>query len=709
MISNTTRDSRAIVLVVDDDDMVRLLARETLEQAGFRVEEVADGSEALAAFSRFRPDIVLLDVMMPGKDGYATCAEIREFPGGDDTQVLMMTGLNDIESIKRAYDVGSTDFITKPINWVVLGYRVHYMLRAKQAVDSLRRNEARFIDIQRIGRIGSWEWNITGNEFYCSEELFRIFTVDTIGFDATYESFLNSVHPLDREFVAASFDEALSGRKTYNIDHRILLPTGGEKVVHAEAEISRNENGQPVWMAGIMQDITERKQAEAQIYNLAYFDSLTGLPNRLLFKEHLAHALSHAFRTKRMAAILFLDLDRFKIINDTLGHSIGDKLLQGVAERLLICVRRSDIVGRDEGGDLNSSVARLGGDEFTVLLSDITNVQDAARVSQRIISAVAQPFNLDNHEVIVTTSIGISLFPADGNDIVTLIKNADTAMYHAKDLGRNNFQFYTQSMNATTLERLALENHLRRALEREEFILYYQPQFDILSEEIIGVEALIRWKHRELGMVSPADFIPLAEETGLIIQIDEWVMRTACAQIRRWQEDGLPDITMSVNLSGQHFIRENLLETVSGIVRETGIDPRFLELELTESVVMKNAKETVSTLRALKEMGLHIAIDDFGTGYSSLSYLKRFPIDTLKIDRSFVQEITTDTDSAAITKAIIAMAHSLKLRVLAEGVETEEQLAFLRENGCQALQGFLFSKPLPYDELVRFYRERRAA
>jgi diguanylate cyclase (GGDEF)-like protein len=709
MISHPVRDSRATVLVVDDDEMVRLLARETLEQSGFRVEDVDDGSKALAAFSRYRPDIVLLDVVMPGKDGYATCAEIREFPGGDDTQVLMMTGLNDIESIKRAYEVGSTDFITKPINWVVLGYRVHYMLRAKQAVDSLRRNEARFIDIQRIGRIGSWEWNIPGNEFYCSEELFRIFTVDTIGFDATYESFINSVHPLDREFVASSITEALSGGKTYNIDHRILLPNGGEKVVHAEAEISRDDDGLPVWMAGIMQDITERKQAEAQIYNLAYFDSLTGLPNRLLFKEHLAHALAHAFRTKRVAAILFLDLDRFKYINDTLGHSIGDKLLQGVAERLLVCVRRSDVVGRDEGGNLDSSVARLGGDEFTVLLSDIANAQDAARVSQRIIKAVAQPFNLDNHEVIITTSIGISLFPNDGNDIVTLIKNADTAMYHAKDLGRNNFQFYTQSMNSTTLERLALENHLRKALERKEFLLYYQPQFDILTEQIIGVEALVRWKHRELGMVSPAEFIPLAEETGLIIQIDEWVMHTACEQMMRWKEDGLPDITMSVNLSGQHFIRENLLETVSGIIKETGLAPRFLELELTESVVMKNAKETVSTLRSLKDMGLHIAIDDFGTGYSSLSYLKRFPLDTLKIDRSFVQEITTDSDSAAITKAIIAMGHSLKLRVLAEGVETEEQLTFLRDNGCHALQGFLFSKPIPYDELVRFYLDRRAA
>lgn len=709
MIRPPGGDNKAIILVVDDDVMVRLLARETLEQAGFRVVEVDDGIRALEAFAKYKPEIVLLDVMMPGKDGYSTCADIREFPGGDDTQILMMTGLNDIESIKRAYEVGSTDFITKPINWVVLGYRVRYMLRAKNAVDNLRRNESRFLDIQRIGRIGCWEWNIPCNEFYCSEELFRILTVDAIGFEATYESFLNSVHPLDREFVTNSFNEAIFNRTPYNIDHRILLPNGEERIVHAEAEVSRDENERAVWMAGIMQDITERKLAEEQIYNLAYFDSLTGLPNRLLFKEHLAHALAHADRTGRLAAILFLDLDRFKYINDTLGHGIGDKLLQGVAERLLVCVRKSDVVGREEGGGLTSSVARLGGDEFTVLLTDISSVQDAARISQRIITAVSQPFTLDAHEVIVTTSIGISLYPDDGSDIVNLIKNADTAMYYAKDLGRNNFQFYTQSMNVSTLERLALENHLRKALEREEFILHFQPLFDINSTEIIGVEALVRWKHQELGMVSPGEFIPLAEETGLIIQIDEWVLRTACKHAVKWQESGFPPIVMSVNLSGQHFIRENLLETVASALRDTGLDPCYLELELTESVLMKNAEETVSTLRALKAMGVHISIDDFGTGYSSLSYLKRFPLDTLKIDRSFVNEITTDSDSAEITKAIIAMAHSLKLRVLAEGVETEEQLAFLRAHGCEVLQGFLFSRPLPYDDLVTFFCGRRAA
>jgi diguanylate cyclase (GGDEF)-like protein len=462
-------------------------------------------------------------------------------------------------------------------------------------------------------------------------------------------------------------------------------------------------------MAGIMQDITERKQAEAQIYNLAYFDSLTGLPNRLLFKEHLAHALARSERSGRIAALLFLDLDRFKNINDTLGHSIGDKLLQSVAERLLVCVRKSDVVGREDNSSLDSSVARLGGDEFTVLLTEINNVQDAARVAQRIIKAVSRPFVLDGHEVTVTTSIGISLYPNDGNDIITLVKNADTAMYYAKDLGRNNFQFYTQSMNVSTLERLSLENSLRKALEREEFLLHYQPQVDLKTNEIVGVEALVRWKNRDRGMVSPGEFIPLAEETGLIIQIDEWVLRTACLQAVIWQKSGLQPITMSVNLSGQHFIRENLLETVGKTLRDTGLDPHYLELELTESVLMKNAEETVRTLRALKEMGVHISIDDFGTGYSSLSYLKRFPLDTLKVDRSFIKEIPADQDSAEITKAIIAMAHSLKLRVLAEGVETEEQLAFLHEHGCEVLQGFLYSRPLPYEDLVRFVSEKRPA
>lgn len=698
-----------LVLVVDDDEMVRLLARETLEQAGFTVEEVADGELALGAFVSYQPDIVLLDVMLPGKDGFAVCAEIRDQPGGDDTQILMMTGLDDIDSIRRAYDVGGTDFITKPINWLLLGYRVRYMLRASMAVDSLRQNESRFITAQRIAHIGCWEWNILKDELYCSEELYRIFTVEAIGFDANYQSFLNSVHPLDREFVTSAIEEALYERKPYKVDHRILLSDGLERIVHAEAEVSWDDDGRPVWMAGIIQDITERKRAEEQIYNLAYFDSLTGLPNRLLFKEHLGHALAHATRTQKLAAILFLDLDRFKQINDTLGHSIGDKLLQRVAECLVICVRKCDTIGRGGGDDVTSTVSRLGGDEFTVLLTDIDTVQDAARVALRIISTVSQPFNLDGHEVIVTTSIGISLYPDDGKDVVTLIKNADTAMYHAKDQGRNNFQFYNQSMNATAYERLVLENHLRKALEREEFILHYQPQFDIKTGEIIGVEALIRWQHPDLGMVSPGVFIPLAEETGLIMQIDEWVLKTACAQNKAWQESGLPFITMAVNLSGQNFIRKNLFEVIARIIEDTRLDPSYLELELTESILMKNAKETASTLRALKEMGLHFSIDDFGTGYSSLSYLKRFPLDTLKIDQSFIREITTDSDNAAITTAIIAMAHSLKLRVVAEGVETEEQLAFVREHGCHAMQGFLYSRPLPAAELVQFILEKRAA
>ena len=709
MIRNLHGEKPPVVLVVDDDVTVRLLARESMEQSGFTVQEAEDGTLAIAAYEQFRPDIVLLDVMLPGKDGFAVCAEIREFPGGDDTQILMMTGLDDIESIKRAYEVGGTDFITKPINWLILAYRVRYMLRASQAVESLRRNETRLGNAQRIAHIGSWEWNIQADEFNCSEELFRIFSVDNLGFDATYQSFLNSVHPLDRQIVTHSMDEALIERKPYNLDHRILLPGGVERIVHTEAEISWDADGRPVWMAGILQDITERKRAEEQIYNLAYFDNLTGLPNRLLFKEHLGLSLAHAVRSKKLAAILFLDLDRFKKINDTLGHSIGDKLLQEVAERLLICVRKSDVVGRDEGGYLTSSVARLGGDEFTVLLTDIATLQDAARVARRIIDNVSQPINLDGHEVIVTTSIGISLYPDDGKDVVALIKNADTAMYHAKDQGRNNFQFYTQSMNATAYERLILENSLRKALEREEFFVHYQPQFDIETGEIIGAEALVRWKHPEMGIVSPAAFIPLAEETGLIIQIDEWVMESACAQNKLWQMAGLPPITVAVNLSGQHFIRKNLLETVARIIEDTGIDPRYLDLELTEGVLMKNAKETVSTLRALKEMGLHISIDDFGTGYSSLSYLKRFPLDTLKIDQSFVREITTDSDSAAITTAIIAMARSLKLRVLAEGVETEEQLAFLRDHGCHAMQGFLYSRPISPGEFVRFFQERCAA
>jgi diguanylate cyclase (GGDEF)-like protein/PAS domain S-box-containing protein len=701
MYNSIEENASGTVLIVDDDFTVRLLAREALEQAGFTVRENDDGVGVLAQFEEEEPDIVLLDVMLPGLDGFTLCQQLRALPRGKNTPILMMTGLDDVASIRRAYDAGATDFIAKPFNWIILTYRVRYMMRTSELFLNLGKSQESLNYAQRIAGLGSWEWDINSDKLQWSDAVYRIFHIDPIGFDGTYHAFLNSVHPLDKELVNAALETAISRRKPYSVDHQILLPNGDERHVHTEAEVMYDKNGRPCRLSGTVQDITERKHDEERIKKLAFYDSLTGLPNRVLFKENLEHALAHAERKRRRVAILFLDLDRFKWINDTMGHSVGDKLLQDFAARLSHSVRKNDCVTRSNLSEPFYAIARLGGDEFTIILDDIAQAQDAAVVARRIISEVARPFILEGQEVCITVSIGISIYPDDGSDIVTLIKHADTAMYHAKDQGKNNFQFYTSAMTENACELLRLENKLRRALERDEFTLCYQPQVDLETGRVLCLEALLRWHNPELGQVPPATFIPLAEETGLILAIDAWVMMQACRQLKEWHAMGLSAVRVAVNVSGQNFLQKSLPETTRSILAATGVRPECLELELTEGVLMRNAAETIATLGELKAMGLTLAIDDFGTGYSSLSYLKRFRLDTLKIDRSFIQDVTSNPDSAAIVTALVALASSMKMSVVAEGVETLEQLAFLRELGCRQIQGYLFSRPLTSQDATR--------
>jgi diguanylate cyclase (GGDEF)-like protein/PAS domain S-box-containing protein len=705
MHSQIEEDASGIVLIVDDDFTVRLLAREALEQAGFTVLENDDGVGLLAQFAEEEPDIVLLDVMLPGLDGFTLCRQIRELPSGKNTPILMMTGLDDVASIRQAYTAGATDFIAKPFNWLILAYRVRYMMRTSQLFQNLDKSQASLNYAQQIAGLGSWEWDISSDKLQWSDAVYRIFHIDPIGFDGTYHAFLNSVHPLDKELVNAALETAISQKKPYSVDHQILLPNGDERHVHTEAEVMYDKTGTPFRLSGTVQDITERKLDEERIKRLAFYDSLTGLPNRVLFKENLEHALAHAERKKRLVATLFLDLDRFKWINDTMGHSVGDKLLQEFAARLHGSVRKIDCVTRGVLSDPCYSIARLGGDEFTIILDDIGQVQDAAIVARRIITEVARPFILEGQETYLTVSIGISIYPDDGCDIVTLIKHADTAMYHAKDQGKNNFQYYTSAMTENACELLRLENQLHRALERDEFTLCYQPQVDMESGRVECLEALLRWNNPDLGQVPPCTFIPLAEETGLILAIDAWVMTQACRQLKEWEALGLSEVRVAVNVSGQNFLQKSLPETTRGILAATGIRPGCLELELTEGVLMRNGAETIAILGELKAMGLTLAIDDFGTGYSSLSYLKRFRLDTLKIDRSFINDLTSDQDSVAIVTALIALASSMKMSVVAEGVETLEQLELLRELGCRRIQGYLYSRPLTREDATRLLRD----
>ncbi len=699
-MSDAASRKRPLVLVVDDDATMRVLVAETLEPDGIEVAEAQDGPAALAALHARTPDLVLLDVQMPGVDGFHVCEEIRALPAGADLPIVMMTGLEDVDSIRRAYEVGATDFVTKPLQWLILAHRVRYLLRASANLAELRRGRERLANAQRLARMGSWRVDLPSLEMHASEELLAINGLPP-NTPVSMRRLLHCVHPDDRDALEKAAAECGRGGAPLHADHRVVLPDGTERILHSQARLTLDSDGRPVAVEGTVQDITERKRAEEQIRYLAYHDSLTGLGNRRLFKERLAMAVATARRNEWQAGILFLDLDHFKRINDTLGHSVGDALLQGVADRLVASVRETDVVSRD----LPSAISRLGGDEFTILLEGIHDAQDLAKVARRILESLLRPFHLSGHEVVIGGSIGITAWPDDGDDVEVLLRNADTAMYHAKEQGRNNYQFYAQSMNAVALKRLILEGKLRRALEHDEFEMQYQPKVSLETGAITGLEALVRWRDPELGTVLPGEFIPIAEETGLIGPLSDWVARAVCRQLAAWGERGLQRVPVAVNLSAHQFRSGKLDEKLGELLRETGVAPELLELEITESTLMQDEPRVVAALEALRAQGLRISIDDFGTGYSSLAYLRRLPVDTLKIDRSFVQGIADNEGDAALTAAIVSMARALGLRTVAEGVETEAQRDLLRSFGCDEMQGWLVSKAVSAEEIEARLRE----
>jgi len=678
------------VLIADDDDAMRFLMRASLEQAGFEVVEAMDGVQALEKFIETLPCIVLLDVEMPNMDGFEACQEIRKLNGGNQTPVIMVTALEDLGSINAAYCAGATDFISKPINWTILGHRVKYILRATGAFEQLRisgeRNKAllraipdSIFRLNGAGMVldyhcGVRKEDIIKKEHIVGHDIKHIFQADVAS------QFVSSVNSALINKTAQSFDYVNETGVGKNYYETRLVVSGEDEVL------------------AIVRDITERRLADEKIRYLAYFDPLTNLPNRQQFQEQLDALIVNAKHNKHRLAVLLLDLDHFKRINDTLGHDIGDKLLRHVGQLLVACLRSDDVVMRHQVVVADRSVARLGGDEFSILLTEIGSVKDVESVAKRVIDILKDPFLLTKHEIFVTPSIGIAVYPKDGESSGMLLKHADIAMYHAKGEGRNNFRFYNGEMNVIALKRMSLENKLRKAIDNDELILYYQPQYDLKTDSIVGAEALIRWQHADMGMISPAEFIPLAEETGLIMPLGEWVLHTACLQNKMWQQEGYHAIRVAVNLSSLQFRFSDLAKKVEEILRSTRLASHYLDLEITESTLMQYAQSTINTLLRLKEIGVSLSVDDFGTGYSSLSYLKRFPVDYVKIDRSFVRDIPEDSDDAAIISAIIAMSHSLKLEVIAEGVETKEQLQFLKDRGCEYIQGFYYSKPVSPQE-----------
>jgi len=711
------------VLLVDDDGVARLLTSSALAARGWQVIEAEGGAQALALFDREQPDVVVLDALMPDIDGFATCEQLRRQPDGAHVPVLMLTGLDDENSIARAYEAGATDFFVKTTSqWTLLSERLRYLLRASRLREELAQSQAKLSKAQRIARLGSWEWNIARRWVKLSDECYGICGLVRQN-DGLADWFLwTRVLEEEQPRLARAYREALAGSGQIDLECRIVWPDGQLRIVHIEAEIDRDEAAQPVAVHGVMQDITERKQAEDQIRRLANYDSLTGLPNRRFFRDQFLAALESARSNGTLVALLFIDIDRFKQINDTLGHQVGDQLLREVSRRLYQAVREGDLVSRTGTGTAPAddavplwaqavpanSVARLGGDEFTILLTDVTDQPAVERVAQRLLDALRQPVQCGAHEVFVTASIGVAVYPEHGADADTLVRKADIAMYSVKDGGRNGWELFHDGMSAATADRWRIENALHRALERKELVLHYQPKVDVATGLIVGAEALMRWQ-RDGELVPPSEFITAAEETGLIVPITEWAIAEVCRQIREWGESVAAPVPVSINISSRHVQRADLVEPVQQALARTGTAPGLLEFELTETVLMHNIDHALPLLQRLKRLGVSISIDDFGTGYSSLAYLRKLPIDTLKIDRSFVRDLEESDDNAAIVAAIIAMSRSLKLRVVAEGVETAGQMHWLARQGCTLMQGWLFARALEAPEFLRLLARQQAS
>ncbi|HEV3477082.1 MAG TPA: EAL domain-containing protein [Rubrobacteraceae bacterium] len=566
----------------------------------------------------------------------------------------------------------------------------------KRAEEALRRSQESLAEAQRMAHLGNWEWNLSTGEVWWSEEVFRIYGYRAGAFTPTFERLMEVVHPEERELLREKIEGALYSGEPYDFEHRIVRPDGQERVVHRRAEVIRGEGGEPLRMVGTVHDITERKALEERLEYQALHDGLTGLPNRALFMDRLEHTLVRTRRRKGKLAVLFMDLDNFKIINDSLGHEAGDQLLVAVAERLRACLRPED------------TAARLGGDEFTILLEDLKDVSEAIRVAERIAEHLRRAFVLDGREMFVTASVGIAIWDDTPEQPADLLRNADLAMYRAKQVGKARYAVFEEAMNARALERLEMENALRRALERREFVVHYQPVVKLDAGEVVGFEALVRWQRPDHGLMTPGEFVPVAEDTGLIVPIGEWMLREACRQAQGWRRlyPGDPPATMFVNLSAKQLQDPNLTRIISQIARETGFDPRQLELEITENTAMGDAPVTAAVLEELKALGVQVAIDDFGTGYSSLSYLQLFPVDAIKIDSSFVSTLGHDSGTTVLVSGMVNLAHALGLRVIAEGVENAEQLRQVKGLGCDLAQGNFLSRPLPHQAAGALLKSR---
>jgi len=699
-----SRTAPATILIVDDESPNRRLLEALLGHEGYVTRSAASGEEALAAIADDPPDLILLDVMMPGLDGRQVARAVKADPATRKIPIIMVTAQTDREARLAALDAGAEDFLSKPVDRAELWLRVRNLLRLKQLGDLLENHQvtleteaqARTAEL-RVRTADAQRFRTAMDATGDSIVLVNRTTMRFVAVNATASQMLGysreelfELGPMNlastsRDQLETLYDAIIAGRgRTASMETAHRKDGSAFPVeVHRQAQRAGTD-----WViVAVTRDITERIEAESRLEHLAHFDALTGLLNRTLFCETLAKTLVYASATGETVAVLHLDLDHFKNVNDTYGRGIGDELLIQVSDRLSECVYDRDAVGR------------LGGDEFALILTMPEGQRDATDLAEKIHAALLKPFRLDGRDVTVTASIGITLHPDDATDAETLLKYADTAMYQAKQSGRNAFQFFTSAMNTEVWRRLELETALRHAVKNGEFVLHYQPKVELKRGHVVGLEALLRWDRPGFGLVPPSEFIYSLEESGLIVDVGRWVIAKACEQIREWTRRGIDPVQVSVNVSERQFVRGDLESDVLLALDTYEVPARMLELELTENLLMTSTDRTITILRNLKAAGVQISIDDFGTGYSNLAYLRRFPIDKLKIDRSFIRDVTRSSDAAAVALSIIRTGHSLDLQVIAQGVETAAQLAYLRDIQCEQIQGYYFRPPLPVPAL----------